>query len=336
MRVKQRTESGTGSSSVQPGAVRVSGYDGNDDDEDDDDIVTLVSNSQDTAIFSAQLVDPQREMEDQIRQRQFEEEWEQRLDHLAQEAIRAVLQTAPVAQVVSTDNESQYNQQHESLPRTNQDEAKDLQTSSGSSEWYKKHSILIIGGGLLLLLAAIVVAVVMSVSFKSKNPTMEASNNDAILELIASASSDGGVAVKTPGTPQDQAYQWLLADVTSNNVLNYTVEKELQRYALATLYYSLGGDNNWTRRDFWLDDGDECGRWWQDGLDVDTIRCSSSSGSAETMRIDSNNLVGTIPPEIHLLSDLAYLGLASNPLLTGSLPTEIGLLTYLGSSSVHA
>ena len=58
----------------------------------------------------------------------------------------------------------------------------------------------------------------------------------------------------------------------------------------------------------------------------------------DTLILEGNQLIGSIPPEIGNLSNLTYLSLRSNQ-LTGSIPSEIGNLTnlnflYLGSNGL--
>jgi len=52
-----------------------------------------------------------------------------------------------------------------------------------------------------------------------------------------------------PGTPQNNALLWLISN--SSSLESYGEEKQAQRFALATLYYSTNGDN-WNDSKHWL------------------------------------------------------------------------------------
>lgn len=113
-------------------------------------------------------------------------------------------------------------------------------------------------------------------------------------DILSSVSFDGGKALRTPWTPQNQAYNWLLEDP---NLSLYSNQTKIQRYALATMYYSTNGDN-WTNNAGWLGHGNECD--WYSTLDG----ASCSNGSMMYLHERSNNLAGTIPEEIGILSNL--------------------------------
>jgi hypothetical protein len=177
-------------------------------------------------------------------------------------------------------------------------------------------------------------------------------------------SSDGGTALQTPSTPQNMAFNWLAANNT--DLGTYANEKIIQRYALATLYFSTNGES-WDTNAFWLDNGEECGKW-QDYSDDGTVSCTDA-GAVIHLDFTGNNVNGALPPEIGLLSSIRkfvieermtlyfartpncvamfhlvidlmlsccfinfsteYLWLCGNA-LTGTVPTEVGQLTELG------
>jgi hypothetical protein len=122
------------------------------------------------------------------------------------------------------------------------------------------------------------------------------------------------------GTSQYKALVWLIDEVKVFG--NYTTEKQLQLFSLATLYYSTNGDS-WNSNTNWLSTLDVC--YWYN-VDVETC---SSDGLVTGLVLRTNSLNGMIPAEIGLLSSsLAKLDLNSNSLI-GKLPSEIGLLTKL-------
>ena len=157
--------------------------------------------------------------------------------------------------------------------------------------------------GAFLLLVLIVVGVVLGI-------TLRPDSGPTLLDLLSSVSYDGGEALRTPSTPQNRAFNWLAAN---SDLETYTNKRIVQRYALATLYFSTNGDS-WMTKERWLDNGDECSwwrssnpcqedsecLWWQGSYDA--VPCTDS-GDVRNLQLNDNNLQGTIPPEIGLLSD---------------------------------
>jgi hypothetical protein len=167
---------------------------------------------------------------------------------------------------------------------------------------------------------------------------------------------DNGTALRTASTPQNDALNWLANNNTNLN--SYSNATKIQRYALATLFYSTNG-TSWDKKDEWMSDFDEC-RWYNSGSSLCT------RGSVETLSLSSNNLVGTIPNELDLLMNLsessvvwllvvmivlscvffivlscllvifhstAGLDLSDNS-LTGTIPSQIAFFSNLCESSV--
>jgi hypothetical protein len=178
-----------------------------------------------------------------------------------------------------------------------------------------------------------------------------------LTELLSSVSPDGGAALQTPSTPQYNALNWL---VGNSNLDRYSDERKIQRYALATLYYSTNGDY-WLVNTGWMSDSNEC-EWHIDDSDfshstetfcidgavvkiillennlVGNIPAEVSLLSKSLQDIDLylNELTGTIPSEVGLLSGLLYMGFDYNYYLTGKIPTEIGLMTRLTAAWLHS
>lgn len=86
--------------------------------------------------------------------------------------------------------------------------------------------------------------------------------------------------------------------------------------ALVAFYNATGGDG-WTTNTNWL--AGDVSSWH--GVAV-------SEGHVTQLVLTSNNLVGTLPPDIGNLTDLTNLSLGINQ-LSGTVPTEIGNLTNL-------
>ena len=107
-----------------------------------------------------------------------------------------------------------------------------------------------------------------------------------------------------------------------------------ERNALIALYASTNGDN-WTNKYAWLDDGAGCS-WWGVfclivKVDVEVVpgvtrKCNFPF--VEFIDLTSNNLIGSIPPELGHLSNLRRLRLSGN-WLTGRIPPDLGQLSNL-------
>ncbi|CAB9515221.1 Leucine Rich Repeat [Seminavis robusta] len=136
-------------------------------------------------------------------------------------------------------------------------------------------------------------------------------------------------AMENPRSPQTKAYQWLSNNINkSNNTQHLPVWRLKQRFALATFYYSTRGDH-WVKNQGWLDwDTNECN--WAQIHPVPKTRCGENGQLLSFKFGSANNLDGTIPPEISLLSEsMEKLSLSRNFQLKGNIPTEVGLLTRL-------
>jgi hypothetical protein len=79
-----------------------------------------------------------------------------------------------------------------------------------------------------------------------------------LIDLISSASSDGGLAIADWTMPQNQTLEWLAGNL---NLVNYTDLEKIQRYALATLYLFTQGDTSWNNTGNWLSNEDVCNKW---------------------------------------------------------------------------
>ena len=120
-------------------------------------------------------------------------------------------------------------------------------------------------------------------------------------------------------TPQELAVNWTQLDPNPHNTTKYS-----QRYAMAALYYATTiHGSEWIRDDGWLSyDVDECD-WYSNS----TKPCSAN-GELETLKLPDNQLLGSLVPEIGMLTSLKRLELSVNS-LSGPLPTTIGSLTNL-------
>jgi pimeloyl-ACP methyl ester carboxylesterase len=90
--------------------------------------------------------------------------------------------------------------------------------------------------------------------------------------------------------------------------------------ALKILYANTGG-TNWFEKANWITTQNHCS-WYGVSCDL--------AGRVSGLELEKNNLLGAIPPELGLLSNLVNLQLAQNQ-LSGSLPAQLGTLSSLSS-----
>ena len=134
--------------------------------------------------------------------------------------------------------------------------------------------------------------------------------------------------MKTIGTAQNRAYLWLL---NNSNLSTFTDSTKIQRYALATLFYTTNGKTTWQaniRNGGWLTNAPECN--WA------TTASNPCSGTTYTsLTLDFVGVSGQLSPEIGLLSSLSRLNIQGNsggaPGLSGTLPESLGNLTNMES-----
>ena len=118
--------------------------------------------------------------------------------------------------------------------------------------------------------------------------------------------------------PQAAAFDWL----RNSNVDLFSLKKIVQRFALAVLYFATGGET-WTNQNFWLTPIDEC-LWASSGTgfpcDLDRVLLS--------IELENFGLLGELPSEIRLLTDLTTFNVRRNTLF-GEIPSELGSLVSL-------
>lgn len=113
------------------------------------------------------------------------------------------------------------------------------------------------------------------------------------------------------------ALEWLTV-VDNYKPRDYAEFKE--RYALAVLYFETGGTNLWKFNSGWLTSTVPCG-WYG-------VACDSN-GKVASIEFNNNDLVGTIPTEIGILSTLTSLTMLNCFEMTGNLPSQLARLTNL-------
>lgn len=149
-----------------------------------------------------------------------------------------------------------------------------------------------------------------------------------------------------PYSAQYRALSWMKND---SKLTEYSYNRLIQRFVLATFYFDTGGPIRWSRADNWLTETHECS-WFMKKPNGET---NCMNGTLHHFIMDRNGLGGSLPEELSLLKDLKSLNLGLNSLtgtipgiifrgmphllrltlygnmISGTLPTEVGALTSL-------
>ena len=140
--------------------------------------------------------------------------------------------------------------------------------------------------------------------------------------------------IRNNSFPQGLATTWLI-EADGKQVCPGN-RKLIQRWTLAVIYFSTNG-NSWFQCSDNQAATDICGaedpfvgktRFLSENHECTWAGVSCIDGCVTELEFEENNLVGTIPTEIGLLSDLAIWGMERGG-LTGSIPTHVGMLTNL-------
>jgi hypothetical protein len=132
----------------------------------------------------------------------------------------------------------------------------------------------------------------------SLSPEDEETRQD-IKGMLSSISADGGIALNTQNSAQDLALTWLM---TNAYLDDYSDDKLIQRYVLATLYYATNGAR-WKDKWGWLTDADECSPdgWFQSKGALEESLCNEN-GNLIQLKLMFNRMDGALPEELGLLS----------------------------------
>jgi Leucine-rich repeat (LRR) protein len=150
-----------------------------------------------------------------------------------------------------------------------------------------------------------------------------------LADLKPLLSNESLTALNNPDSPQSQSLQWLLE---KSNFQAWPFHRQVQRFAMATIYYATGGPswNNDAGGNTWLTNAFEC-EWFQ-GYKENF--CNNNNALVSLSQPDKA-LQGTIPDEIGLLTSLTYIGLFVN-YLSGTVPSQLGSLTALTSLGLYS
>ena len=124
-------------------------------------------------------------------------------------------------------------------------------------------------------------------------------------------------ALSDRSSPQFRAFLWILQ--TEPEDLKDSPSRQeilLTRYAMATFYYSTGGES-WKESENWLTTLHVC-EWYPNS----EIQCDADQNMVE-LKLPGNNLTGTLPVELVSLSTLEMLDLSNNE-IEGRLPNPWG------------
>lgn len=215
--------------------------------------------------------------------------------------------------------------------------------------------VLILGGAV-----AVILVLILSPSIVTSSPTLNSTYFPTSLPTFAPTSSKfvqikaivedaTGVSIdiKILPSPQLQAIRWLSND-DDFNIYENSHATLLQRYALATFYFSTGGEEIWgiDRCNFLLTGKHICdwngfSQYFSEYYETTNellascgVLCDISRSHAIGLFIEPDTLNGTLPEEIGLLSTLESIDIRSNDGLTGSLPRSIGKLKQLDFLSI--
>ena len=181
--------------------------------------------------------------------------------------------------------------------------------------------------GLIIVVIAAGVAIPLAIADDGTNMDSNAPNATAFYPPFHDDLPKEVIAcIQDTNSACSLANAWMIQDPLMNT---YSVERQNQRFYMTAFYHSMGGEN-WTRNDNWLSyDVSEC-EWymrnsslsihgWNHGDEPEPV-CDKDN-RLRVVNLTSNNLQGTLPPELFRgLTNLRTLDLSRNR-LTGELPT---------------
>jgi len=148
-------------------------------------------------------------------------------------------------------------------------------------------------------------------------------------------------------SPQTKAFNWTIQDP---RFWEHEDGRLLQRFALACLFYSTGGDSSWYNKGNWLSYEYNETKWYRSeeffgfvqiqefdllSTVMDIYMAMEGSEELEHLWLGKNGLNGTLPRELFLLSSLKSIDFSDNNLV-GTLSDQIGNLSRLEFVSLSA
>jgi Leucine-rich repeat (LRR) protein len=200
----------------------------------------------------------------------------------------------------------------------------------------------------LVLLTAIIVGAILSQPDPLPTPRYRfvnvSSMQAAFNRSLPNATLD---EINRASTPQAEAYFWLFASGNHPDLAETeAVPRLLHRFALASVFYSTGGNESWKTKVGWLDPMEHECLWYgvvcangtadvfgscKNEFGISSVSCQiRNATSIVEIDLSGNELQGSLPGEIGLLSTskIQRIKLESNALV-GAIPSEIQELTSL-------
>jgi hypothetical protein len=189
----------------------------------------------------------------------------------------------------------------------------------------RNRRIIVALAAVLALVVGVIVAVVLVTQNASKtttnsSPTQapQSENNETVrdeflAELTPLLTNESLSALDNPDSPQSLSIGWLLG---TSNFQEMSFQRQVQRYAMATIYYGTGG-TAWSNIGNWMTSDTEC--TWVQGSAGDFC---DENGTLHYLNQSNNALIGKIPDEIRLLRSLKVIDLNYNKLY-GTIPVDI-------------
>jgi len=131
-----------------------------------------------------------------------------------------------------------------------------------------------------------------------------------------------GKEIYQEGTSKYKALVWLADKDPKHLHSSSPIEEVLQRFVLADLYFSTTGDQ-WNNKYKFLTRKNVCD--WNDK--TSGVFCNEN-GQITTLLMPENDLYGTIPQDIGLLSNMERFNLTRNR-LEGTIPNSIGIMSSM-------
>lgn len=247
-------------------------------------------------------------------------------DEAAQQQGEASMVAATVVEMEDIENQVRDRLIHQAV------RASDV-TKATSEEASKRRRVIVFFVTLaLLFLAGGSIAAVVSAQRVTSTPTFSPTTSPTsfvdvvtsledqellVYEALVGISFDDGAALGNVSSAQFRAFRSLaLTEISSLD------DTELKtRYGLAVLYYATNGDE-WEKNDGWLSwERSYCTEWFFNGCTLCPSLCDDS-GNLQSMRLVDNNLQGSLPPEIALISpqSLTHVSFSRNANLVSTIP----------------
>jgi hypothetical protein len=154
-----------------------------------------------------------------------------------------------------------------------------------------------------------------------------AASSTFLAELKPLLSNESLIALDEPASPQALSLRWLLE---RSNFQNWPFRRQVQRYAMATIYYATDGKSWSNGGGNWLTNETEC-RWFQ-GSEGDF--CGENGTELQYLNQSNNTLNGKLPNDIGLLSSLTIIDLSMNQIF-GPPPLGLRSMTALTSLALN-